>query len=78
MCLAQGPQRSDAGEAQTHAFGLESSTLPLSHCADHTSFRDEMTEMYHKSISFPTHKFYSLRMLWASLQQNLSSGFSTK
>ena len=25
MCLAQGPQRSDAG--------LESSTLPLSHCA---------------------------------------------
>ena len=28
MCLAQGPQRSDAGEAET--FGLESSTLPLS------------------------------------------------
>ena len=25
MCLAQGPQRSDAGEA----LGLESSTLPL-------------------------------------------------
>ena len=31
MCLAQGPQRSDAGEART--LGPESSTLPLSHCA---------------------------------------------
>ena len=31
MCLAQGPQRSDAGEART--LGIESSTLPLSHCA---------------------------------------------
>ena len=31
MCLAQGPQRSDAGEART--LGLESSTLLLSHCA---------------------------------------------
>ena len=31
MCLAQGPQRSDAGEART--LGLKSSTLPLSHCA---------------------------------------------
>ena len=31
MCLAQGPQHSDAGEALTR--GLESSTLPLSHCA---------------------------------------------
>ena len=31
MCLAQGPQRSDAGEARI--LGLESSTLPLSHCA---------------------------------------------
>ena len=31
MCLAQGPQRSDAGEART--LFLESSTLPLSHCA---------------------------------------------
>ena len=29
MCLAQGPQCSDAGEAPTR--GLESSTLPLSH-----------------------------------------------
>ena len=29
MSIAQGPQCSDAGEA----FGLESSTLPLSHCA---------------------------------------------
>ena len=27
MCLAQGPQRSDAGEAQT--LGLESNTVPL-------------------------------------------------
>ena len=34
MCLAQGPQRSDADEARTCVlFGLESSTLPLSHCA---------------------------------------------
>ena len=34
MCLAQGPQRSDAGEAPTpRPLGLESSTLPLSHCA---------------------------------------------
>ena len=31
MCLAQGPQRGDAGEARTR--GLESGTLPLSHCA---------------------------------------------
>ena len=30
MCLAQGPQRSDASEARTRGpFGL---TLPLSHC----------------------------------------------
>ena len=30
MCLAQGPQHSDAGEARTRGpFGL---TLPLSHC----------------------------------------------
>ena len=28
MCLAQGPQRSEAGEA----LGLESSTLLLNHC----------------------------------------------
>ena len=36
MCLAQGPQRSDAGEARARGFfGLESSTLhvPLSHWA---------------------------------------------
>ena len=36
MCPAQGPQRSDAGEAQTRGpsvSGLESSTLPLKHCA---------------------------------------------
>ena len=34
MSLAQGPQRSDAGEAGTRdPFGLESSTLPVSHCA---------------------------------------------
>ena len=33
MCLAQGPQRSDASEARTWALGLESSTLPLSHWA---------------------------------------------
>ena len=31
MCLAQGPHCSDASEART--LGLESSTLPLSHCA---------------------------------------------
>ena len=31
MCLAQGPQRSEAGKART--LCLESSTLPLSHCA---------------------------------------------
>ena len=30
MCFAQGPQRSDARETRT--LGLESSTLPLSHC----------------------------------------------
>ena len=30
MCLAKGPQRSDAGEARTRGpIGLESSTLPL-------------------------------------------------
>ena len=29
MCLAQGPQHSDAGEP----LGLEARTLPLSHCA---------------------------------------------
>ena len=34
MCLAQGPRQSDAGEARTRRpFGLESSTLPLIHCA---------------------------------------------
>ena len=33
MCLAQGPQGSDTGEARTRGLGLESSTLPLSHCA---------------------------------------------
>ena len=34
MCFAQGPQRSDAGDAQTRGpLGLESSTLPLSQCA---------------------------------------------
>ena len=31
MCLAQGPQRSDAGEARTRV--PSASTLPLSHCA---------------------------------------------
>ena len=31
MCLAQGPQRGESGEARTR--GLESGTLPLSHCA---------------------------------------------
>ena len=30
MCLARGPQRSDASEAWTH--GLDLSTLPLGHC----------------------------------------------
>ena len=34
MCLAQGPQRSDAGETLTCGpLGLESSPIPLSHCA---------------------------------------------
>ena len=34
MCLAQGPQRSDAGKGSNpRPFGLESSTLALSHCA---------------------------------------------
>ena len=34
MCLAQGPKCSDAGEARNlWPLGLESSTLPLSHCA---------------------------------------------
>ena len=34
MCLAQGPQRSDAGEAGTRGPSVSSelSTLPLSHC----------------------------------------------
>ena len=31
--FAQGPQRSDAGEARTRCLCLKSSTLPLSHCA---------------------------------------------
>ena len=30
MCVAQGPQCSDAGEART--LGLKSNTLPLSQC----------------------------------------------
>ena len=34
-CLAQGPQRSDAGEARTRGpIGLESSTLPLRSLSD--------------------------------------------
>ena len=33
MCLAQGPQRSDDSEAPTCGPSVESSTLPLSHCA---------------------------------------------
>ena len=36
MCLAQGPQRIDAGEAQTTAYRSRvkhSTTEPLSHCA---------------------------------------------
>ena len=34
MCLGQGPQRSDAGEARNpQPLGLQSSTLSLSHCA---------------------------------------------
>ena len=32
MCLAQRPQCSDAGEAQSAALCLESNTLPLSNC----------------------------------------------
>ena len=34
MCLAQGPQRSDAGEARTGGPWVSSQALlPLSHCA---------------------------------------------
>ena len=34
MCLAQGPQRSDAGEAQTRGPSVSSQALyHLSHCA---------------------------------------------
>ena len=33
MCLAQGQQRSDAGEAQTRGPSVSSQALPLSHCA---------------------------------------------
>ena len=42
MCLAQGPQHSDAGEART--LGLKSSTLPLSHCAPCVMTEFVMTE----------------------------------
>ena len=40
MCLAQGPQRRDAGEAQT--LGLESSTICVQNNALHTftSYRE--------------------------------------
>ena len=31
MCLAQGPQRNDAGEAQTRSTGLEDSILEIQH-----------------------------------------------
>ena len=37
MCLAQGPQRIDAGAARTHG-PLVSSSLPLSHCASVYNF----------------------------------------
>ena len=38
MCLAQGPQHSDADETRTRGpLCLESSTLPLSHCAPNQS-----------------------------------------
>ena len=38
MCLAQGPQRSDASEARNRGLGLESSTLPLSHCPPYNAW----------------------------------------
>ena len=37
MCLAQGPQRGDAGEARTRG---PSSTLPLGHCAPYNHLSD--------------------------------------
>ena len=40
MCLAQGPQRSDAGKARTHGPSVESSTLPLSHLAPYIIARE--------------------------------------
>ena len=33
MCLAQGPQRSDAGETRTRDPSVSSQALPLGHCA---------------------------------------------
>ena len=47
MCLAQRPQRSDAGEARTH--GSSASTLPLSH---YTPIRLNMIGQY-KIFSLP-------------------------
>ena len=53
MCLAQGPQSSDAGEP----FGLESSTLPLSHCA----------------IVVFMHYYQGIKFLWNFLHSLLKS-----
>ena len=47
MCLAQGPQHSDANEARTPwPLGLESSTLLLSHCTPVTT--EQAVKIYGK------------------------------
>ena len=48
MCLAQGPLRSDAGEAlNPRPFGLKSSTLPLSHCSPLKGWNELCLSIYY-------------------------------
>ena len=73
MCLAQGPQRSEAGEARTRGPSV-SSTLPLSHCTPSILIW-VMVEAHSSVMHWFKFKCYSI---WAAIRQNLSSGFPIK
>ena len=67
MCLAQGPQRSDAGEARTR--GPSVSSQALYHCADGESSRFIV-------INSGTHQFESKTpgALYVALSRTKSAG----
>ena len=70
MCLAQGPQHSDAVRLNPPPLGLESSTLPLSHCAPYNILYD-LQHGFHEKRSCETQLIQLVEYLASGKQSDL-------